>query len=664
MLASLLRECAAIVERNEASPLLFKAVETLNAYAEQRTNQQHAFAQSTPKPHHPGAAGLNGNFKHAKSSNNNDNNKTSNNNGIAGKRPAFQRPINRQSNLIASGWLEQQRRSALRIVWKDVLTSLVEARRPGEETTLWIQREVMKRTTPTGGGETNYNASNSTTLDALHQIPMKWLLSVRYLDDYGDCRICLKVYNVPDEFVFRAPDEDSCKQWVATLSSAKEASQQQYLNRQKQKEAGMGTNANDNTNHNNANASNTNGSSHGSSSSSNQINGRNNVQTSRTPPPPQSKQSSTTSSSPLPSSNNKKKSVNELIAIAHGAGYNTRGMERADLEKIANHFAPASERPPPKQQQQQKPTPHHHPQQQQYASPSSAAAAAAASTKLEEQDRKRKEEEENNRIKHQIENLRIQQEQQRQEQQRKMQQEEELRKERNRKMQQDYDVHRAQQQQQQQQRQSTFDQQFQENSFQQPQPQQQKTPPPPPSSSTRPNMKNSNPPHFATSSRSTDPTSPLNQKYTKQINQDEQQQQQTKETSIINIKRNILISWALIPPQYNMLKPIDQLLMSIQKVFPPFSNVPSHDYFMKWKIITRDELHNKTSSLEWSNNHVPDENKLKKAHRKLRVLLHPDRLPKDLDVKQKFVCKMLWDVSNDAYEEYMKNKDDLDWVNK
>ena len=60
---------------------------------------------------------------------------------------------------------------------------------------------------------------------------------------------------------------------------------------------------------------------------------------------------------------------------------------------------------------------------------------------------------------------------------------------------------------------------------------------------------------------------------------------------------------------------------------------------------------------------MAEEMKLKKAHRKLRVFLHPDRLPKDFDVKQKFVCKMLWDVSNDAYEEFMKNKDDLDWVN-
>jgi len=57
-----------------------------------------------------------------------------------------------------------------------------------------------------------------------------------------------------------------------------------------------------------------------------------------------------------------------------------------------------------------------------------------------------------------------------------------------------------------------------------------------------------------------------------------------------------------------------------------------------------------------------DETKLIKAVRKLRVFLHPDRLPREFDAKQTFVCKMLWDVSNDAYEEFKKHKEDLDWV--
>lgn len=43
------------------------------------------------------------------------------------------------------------------------------------ETTLWIQRENV--------------VNGESQLDALHQIPMKWLLDVQYLDYYGDFRM-------------------------------------------------------------------------------------------------------------------------------------------------------------------------------------------------------------------------------------------------------------------------------------------------------------------------------------------------------------------------------------------------------------------------------------------------------------------------------------------
>lgn len=82
----------------------------------------------------------------------------------------------------------------------------------------------------------------------------------------------------------------------------------------------------------------------------------------------------------------------------------------------------------------------------------------------------------------------------------------------------------------------------------------------------------------------------------------------------------------------------------------------SHDYFSKWKPIAHSDL------LIGSAMSGADEAKLKKAVRKLRVFLHPDKLPKELDSKQSFVCKMLWDVSNDAYEEFLKSKEDLDWI--
>lgn len=59
---------------------------------------------------------------------------------------------------------------------------------------------------------------------------------------------------------------------------------------------------------------------------------------------------------------------------------------------------------------------------------------------------------------------------------------------------------------------------------------------------------------------------------------------------------------------------------------------------------------------------LPDEEKLKKAVRKIRFFLHPDKLPKDLNPEQAFMVKMLWDVTSDAWEEFEKRKADLDWI--
>lgn len=144
-LASLLRECATIVEQNDSSALLFKAVEALNSYAEHKKTK---FANGNNN----GAA----------------NTKVNGQTKPLTERPSFQRPLNKSSNLIANGWIDMQRRSKLRIVWKEVLISLVEARREGEETTLWIQREMC-------------TDEGKTSLEALHQIPMKWLLGVKYV---------------------------------------------------------------------------------------------------------------------------------------------------------------------------------------------------------------------------------------------------------------------------------------------------------------------------------------------------------------------------------------------------------------------------------------------------------------------------------------------------
>jgi hypothetical protein len=58
----------------------------------------------------------------------------------------------------------------------------------------------------------------------------------------------------------------------------------------------------------------------------------------------------------------------------------------------------------------------------------------------------------------------------------------------------------------------------------------------------------------------------------------------------------------------------------------------------------------------------PVEEKLKKGVRKLRFFLHPDKLPRGLNGEQKFICKIFWDITSDAWDEFEKHKEELDWI--
>ena len=132
-----------------------------------------------------------------------------------------------------------------------------------------------------------------------------------------------------------------------------------------------------------------------------------------------------------------------------------------------------------------------------------------------------------------------------------------------------------------------------------------------------------------------------------------EQTEEAEQASITRIKREILINWALVPPQYQMLRPINQLIVSIHNSFPPAFGVATHNYFAKWNPITPDSI---------SLNSHPDDDKIKKAVRKVRFFLHPDKLPRDLNAEQSFMCRMLWDVTSDSWEEHLKQKDELDWI--
>lgn len=127
-------------------------------------------------------------------------------------KPAFQRPVNPKSSVIANGWLEQQRWDDM-TAWKDVMLSLIEGRMPGEETTLLIQRNVTNAST------------GKVELEVLHEIPMKWLEQVRYQERSAENGFMLKVLNIKEEFVFRCPDSEAAENWVLTLLSVQQMSE-------------------------------------------------------------------------------------------------------------------------------------------------------------------------------------------------------------------------------------------------------------------------------------------------------------------------------------------------------------------------------------------------------------------------------------------------------
>ena len=52
----------------------------------------------------------------------------------------------------------------------------------------------------------------------------------------------------------------------------------------------------------------------------------------------------------------------------------------------------------------------------------------------------------------------------------------------------------------------------------------------------------------------------------------------------------------------------------------------------------------------------PDPEKLNKTMRKLRLFLHPDKLPRDFTKEQEHLCKLLWDINSDAYEDFKNNQ--------
>ena len=103
----------------------------------------------------------------------------------------------------------------------------------------------------------------------------------------------------------------------------------------------------------------------------------------------------------------------------------------------------------------------------------------------------------------------------------------------------------------------------------------------------------------------------------------------------------VIQRWSHQPSDYKRYHSLQHLLVTVPDTFPPTnSKVESHEYFAKWKTL---------DSGAFDDVDGDDELKelLKRAVRKAKFFLHPDKLPKDLTDNQTLLFKTIWDVLQD-----------------
>lgn len=117
-------------------------------------------------------------------------------------------------------------------------------------------------------------------------------------------------------------------------------------------------------------------------------------------------------------------------------------------------------------------------------------------------------------------------------------------------------------------------------------------------------------------------------------------QSRPKDTSQLNDAVNKL--WAKQPPMYSVTKPIAILLDTVSSTFPL---VEQHEYFQnKYHPFAKEALATGNAAV------------LKRAVRKMRLFLHPDKLPNEFNNLQTALCKVLWDTISEAWTTFQEQK--------
>lgn len=103
-----------------------------------------------------------------------------------------------------------------------------------------------------------------------------------------------------------------------------------------------------------------------------------------------------------------------------------------------------------------------------------------------------------------------------------------------------------------------------------------------------------------------------------------------------SLVKAIDVNWGKQPPHYATSRPLIELLSTVDITFPL---VEQHDHFCaKYHPFS-------PAALSTGGNDV-----LKRAVRKMRFFLHPDRLPKDFNEQQTLLCRTLWDTISDSWD--------------
>jgi hypothetical protein len=139
----------------------------------------------------------------------------------------------------------------------------------------------------------------------------------------------------------------------------------------------------------------------------------------------------------------------------------------------------------------------------------------------------------------------------------------------------------------------------------------------------------------------TSPSKPKSKKSSESDSTNDGSSGSDKNKSTAKDLKEYIQQWSHEAPTYKKLKPLEVLLVDVPNLFPPANTfVESHEYYFKWKEFSEDAFSGESG----------DELKelLRRASRKSKLFLHPDKLPNDLTESQSLLFKSIWNVIQES----------------